>query len=94
MSPSLREKVNRLSVYAGAVSAALVFWLFESFMKVSSQSATTWVDSLIPGDPVELWARFLVGAVIIGLVLDYHGKSRKIRHLEEQLCSEQRGAKS
>ena len=91
---SVRDRMERLSVYAWAFCAALLFWLLESLMESSSSPAVTWVDSLVPRDPVELWTRILVGAVIIALVLEFKGRSRKTRNLEDQLSCEQRGTNS
>lgn len=77
------------SVYIGAVFAALTFWVFESLMTGSFQSTATWSEIFIPTAPADIWFRLLTGAVIIGLVISHHERSRKIRRLEEKLYSEQ-----
>ena len=85
------KNMQGLSVYTGAVLVSLAFWVFESLMKGCLQSIAGWTESFIPSDPTELWFRLLVGAIIIGLVIDFQQKARKIRQLEAQLCSETRG---
>ena len=79
---------NSILVYVNALFAALIFWFVETLVKNDSQPGAALMDSVIPKDPVELWFRLLVGAVIIALVIDCQGKGRKIRQLEERLYPE------
>ena len=88
MRSSSMKNIQTLSVYSGAVFADLAFWVFESLMKGSFQPSAAWSESFVPADPTELWFRLFVGVIIIGLVIDFQQKARKIRQLEEQLCSE------
>jgi hypothetical protein len=88
------KNMQGLSVYTVAVLVALSFWVFESLMKGCFQPVSRWDESFIPTDPTELWFRLLVGAIIIGLVIDFQQKARKIRQLETQLYSETRGIRN
>ena len=88
------KNMQGLSVYTVAVLVALSFWVFESLMKGCFQPVSRWDESFIPSDPTELWFRLFVGVIIIALVIDFQQKSRKIRRLEAQLCSEPRGIRN
>ena len=88
MRSSSSKNIQALSVYSGAVFAALAFWVFESLMKGCLQPFAALSESFIPNDPTELWFRLFVGVIIIALVIDFQQKARKIKRLEAQLYSE------
>ena len=88
MRSASMKNIQIFSVYSSAVLAALAFWVFESLMKGSFQPSAAWSDSFVPSDPSELWFRLFVGVVIVGTVIDFQQKARKIRQLEAQLSSE------
>ena len=92
-TPSMKN-IQGLSVYTVAVLFSLAFWVFESLMKGCFKPVAGWDESFIPSDPTELWFRLLVGAIIIGLVIDLQQKARKIRQLETHLYSETRGIRN
>ncbi len=79
------EKIKKFKILGLGIAACAVYWLLESVMDFYFFKREAWINSLLPGEAHEIWLRFVVIVIILGISLYMQAVYIKIGNLNTRL---------